>query len=137
MPSRRKARELALQMLFQWDMGKHDPSQVIATFLVPRKLDAGTESFARTLFEGTAGEAASLDELVRTHAQHWRLERIAAVDRNILRLALYELFHVPENPPAVVINEAIELARRFSSVDSVDFINGVLDSVRKAASSPS
>ncbi|MGH9449220.1 MAG: transcription antitermination factor NusB [Terriglobia bacterium] len=133
MPSRRKARELALQMLFQWDLGKHPPPEVIATFLKPRKLDAATESFARSLFEGTAHEAAALDELVRTHAQHWRLERIAAVDRNILRLALYELLHVPENPPAVVINEAIELGRRFSSVDSVDFINGVLDGVRKAA----
>lgn len=134
MPSRRKARELALQMLFQWDLGKHDPSQVIATFLEPRKLDAGTECFARSLFEGTAREAEALDALVRAHAEHWRLERIAAVDRNILRLALYELLHVPENPPAVVINEAIELGRRFSSVDSVDFINGVLDGVRKAAS---
>lgn len=123
-------------MLFQWDMGRHEPSEVVSTFLKPRKLDAGTESFALMLFEGAVRDAASLDDLVRTHSHHWRLERIAAVDRNILRLALFELLHAPENPPAVVINEAIELARRFSSVDSVDFVNGVLDGVRKASSPP-
>lgn len=134
MPSRRKARELALQMLFQWDLGQHPPAQVISTFLTPRNLDPETVAFSTMLFEGAVKESSALDSLARSHAQHWRLERMAAVDRNILRLALYELFHVPENPPAVVINEAIELARRFSSVDSVDFINGVLDAVRKGMS---
>lgn len=136
MPSRRKARELALQMLFQWDVGQHDPAEVIATFLKPRKLDVETERFARELFEGAARESASLDEMIRKQALHWRVERIAAVDRNILRVALYELLHMPENPPAVVINEAIELARRFSSVEAVDFVNGVLDGARKAALPP-
>ncbi len=120
-------------MLFQWDLGRHSPEQVIANFLEPRQLDAETERFARSLFEGAVAEAPTLDSLVRSQAQHWRLERMAAVDRNILRLALYELFHVPENPPAVVINEALELARRFSTVDSVDFVNGILEGVRKAA----
>jgi len=119
-------------MLFQWDLGQHSPEQVIANFLAPRQLDAETERFARSLFEGAVGEAPTLDSLVRSQAQHWRLERMAAVDRNILRLALYELFHVPENPPAVVINEALELARRFSTVDSVDFVNGILEGVRKS-----
>lgn len=132
MPSRRKARELALQMLFQWDVGQHPPEQVIATFLAPRKLDYRTEQFARSLFEGTVKETESLDALLRTQAEHWRLERMAAVDRNILRLSLYELLHVPENPHAVVLDEALELARRFSTVDSVSFINGVLDGIRKA-----
>jgi N utilization substance protein B len=132
MPSRRKARELALQMLFQWDLGRNSPEQVIANFLEPRALDPQTEGFARSLFEGAVREAPALDSLVRSQAQHWRLERMAAVDRNILRLALYELFHVPENPPAVVINEALELARRFSTVDSVDFVNGILEGVRKS-----
>ncbi|HEX5481895.1 MAG TPA: transcription antitermination factor NusB [Terriglobia bacterium] len=131
MPSRRKARELALQMLFQWDVGQHAPAEVIATFLKPRELDAETERFACTLFEGTVKETATLDQMVKAQAQHWRLERMAAVDRNILRLALYELLHVPENPPAVVLNEAVELARRFSTADSVEFVNGVLEGVRK------
>lgn len=133
MPSRRKARELALQMLFQWDLGQHPPAEVLASFLVPRKLDTETEAFSRSLFEGAVREAATLDSVAREHAEHWRLERMAAVDRNIIRLALYELLHVPENPPPVIINEALELARRFSSVDSVDFINGVLDAARKSS----
>ena len=132
MPSRRKARELALQMLFQWDLGQHSPSQVITSFLEPRKLDRDTENFARTLFGGTIKEVDTLDSMARASSEHWRLERMAAVDRNILRMALYELFHMPENPPAVVINEALELARRFSGGDSVDFINGVLEGVRRA-----
>lgn len=134
MPSRRKSREIALQMLFQWDLGKQVPSQVIESFLVPRRLDPETERFARLLFEGAVEEATVLDDLVRAHAEHWKLERIAAVDRNILRLALYELRNIPENPPAVVINEALELGRRFSGVDSVEFINGVLEAARKASS---
>lgn len=121
-------------MLFQWDLGKQQPTEVIEGFLAPRRLDAETEGFARVLFEGAIADLDALDELIRAHAANWKLERIAAVDRNILRLALYELRHIPENPPAVVINEAIELGRRFSSVDSVDFIHGVLDGARKAFS---
>ncbi|MGH9357091.1 MAG: transcription antitermination factor NusB [Terriglobia bacterium] len=131
MSSRRKARELALQMLFQWDVGHNPPEQVIANFLMPRKLDSITEQFARSLFEGAVKETASLDALLRNQAEHWRLERMAAVDRNILRLSLYELLHVPENPHAVVLDEALGLARRFSTPESVSFINGVLDGIRK------
>jgi transcription antitermination protein NusB len=133
MPSRRKSRELALQMLFQWDLGRHSIEQVKKTFLGPRKLDEETARFARELFEGTVRESPGLDVQVRSHSQHWRLERMAAVDRNIIRLALYELFHLRENPPAVVINEALELARRFSTADSVEFVNGVLEGVRKTS----
>jgi N utilization substance protein B len=132
MGSRRKARELALQMLYQWELGKHSPEHIVATFLVPQQVDADVESFARSLFEGAVCAREELDQRVREHAEHWRLERMAAVDRNILRLALYELLHHPETPPAVVINEALEIARRFSDKDSVDFVNGVLDAIRKA-----
>jgi transcription antitermination protein NusB len=130
--SRRKSRELALQMLFQWEQGQHPPAHVLASFLKARKLDADVEEFARELFEGTIAEVASLDQLVREHAEHWRLERMAAVDRNILRLALFELLHRPATPPAAVINEALEIARRYSDRDSVEFVNGVLDAIRKA-----
>ena len=132
MASRRKARELALQMLFQWELGEHTPQHVIATFLRLQKTDPEEESFARSLFEGTVSEVGSLDPMIREHAQHWRLERMAAVDRNVIRLALYELRHYEETPHAIVINEALELARRFSTADSVEFVNGVLDAVRKA-----
>ncbi len=131
MGSRRKSRELALQMLFQWELGGHSPDHVLSTFLSAQKVDADVESFARSLFEGTVGEVKNLDRLVREQAEHWRLERMAAVDRNILRVALYELIHHPETPPAVVIDEALEIARRFSGGDSVEFVNGVLDGIRK------
>jgi N utilization substance protein B len=120
-------------MLFQWDLGGDSTAQITKTFLGSRKLDPETARFAQELFEGTVREAAALDLQVRTQSQHWRLERMAAVDRNIIRLALYELLHLRENPPAVVINEALELARRFSTADSVEFVNGVLEGVRKAA----
>jgi transcription antitermination protein NusB len=133
MSSRRKARELALQMLFQWELGGHTPEHVIATFLRSQRTDAEEESFARSLFEGTVSEVESLNRMIQERAEHWRLERMAAVDRNLIRMALYELLHYAETPPAVVINEALELARRFSTADSVEFVNGVLDGVRKAA----
>jgi len=131
MGSRRKARELALQMLFQWELGGHSPEHVISSFLHVQRIDVEVEAFARSLFEGTVSEVEALDRRVRAQAEHWRLERMAAVDRNLLRVALYELLHCPETPPAVVINEALEIARRFSGKDSVEFINGVLDAIRK------
>ncbi|MBZ5514144.1 MAG: transcription antitermination factor NusB [Acidobacteriia bacterium] len=131
MASRRKARELALQMLFQWEMGGHSPQHVVSTFLRNQKIDEEVERFAQALFEGTVAEVETLDHLMREHSEHWRLERMAAVDRNLLRVALYELRHYPETPPAVVINEALEIARRFSDKDSVEFVNGVLDAIRR------
>lgn len=118
-------------MLFQWEQGKHSPAHVVASFLKSQKIGADVEEFARELFEGTVSEVEELDRLVRQHAEHWRLERMAAVDRNILRLSLYELLRRPETPPAAVINEALEIARRFSDRDSVEFVNGVLDAIRK------
>jgi transcription antitermination protein NusB len=136
MASRRKARELAFQMLFQWDVGRHSPEHVLSTFLGRQKADASTLEFARWLFEGAVAESDSLDELLRQHSANWRLERMAAVDRNVLRLALYELQHTTDTPPAVVINEALELARRFSSGDSVEFVNGVLDAIHKKEPRP-
>jgi N utilization substance protein B len=118
-------------MLFQWEQGKHSPQHVIGTFLRAQRAEPEEERFAQALFEGTVDEVADLDQRVGAHAEHWRLERMAAVDRNLLRLALYELLHYPETPSAVIINEALEIARRFSDKDSVDFVNGVLDAIRK------
>ncbi len=131
MASRRKSRELAVQMLFQWEIGGHSPDHVVSTFLRTQKLDVEVDSFARALFEGSVREIEQLDRLVSEQSEHWRPERMAAVDRNILRVALYELLRHPETPPAVVINEALEIARRFSGEKSVEFVNGVLDGVRK------
>jgi N utilization substance protein B len=131
MASRRKARELALQMLFQWEQGGHSPQHVVSTFLRAQRVDEEVENFAQALFEGTVAEIETLDRIVREHSEHWRVERMPAVDRNLLRVALYELRHHPETPPAVIINEALEIARRFSDKHAVDFVNGILDAVRK------
>jgi transcription antitermination protein NusB len=120
-----------MQMLFQWEVGEHNPEEVISTFLRGQRLDPEAEQFARRLFEGTVAEVTSLDARVREQSQHWRVERMAAVDRNVIRVALFELLHHPETPPAVVINEALEIVRRFSGKDAVEFVNGVLDGIRK------
>lgn len=119
-------------MLFQWEVGGHPPDHVISTFLRAQKIDADVESFARLLFEGAVREIEHLDRLMSEHSEHWRPERMAATDRNILRVALYELLRHPGTPAAVVINEALEIAHRFSGPDAVQFVNGVLDGVRKA-----
>lgn len=132
MGSRTKSRELALQMLFQWEVGKHAPAYVVQTFMSGRRIAPDVGVFARNLFDGTVSEVADLDRMIAEHAKHWRVERMPAIDRNILRMALYEILRHPETPVAVVMNEAIELARRFSSEESLDFVNGVLDGIWKS-----
>jgi N utilization substance protein B len=130
MGTRRQSRELALQMLFQADMGKQDPGQVRKTFWGEREDVGGdVQSFAEDLFRVATSRAAEIDGLIEAHAEHWRMERMAAVDRNLLRASVAELLAFPDTPRAVVINEALEIARKFSSPESVQFINGVLDSV--------
>ena len=138
MPSRRKARECALQMLFQWDLGKDAPETVERLFWSNTRWieDESIRAFANKLFHTTAGRVRELDDLIRNHAANWRMERMPAVDRNVLRLGVYELLHCRETPPAVVINEALEIARRFSGDESVQFINGLLDSIRKQIEAP-
>lgn len=130
MGTRRKSRELALQMLFQADMGRQSADEVRRTFWKERDSVAGdVRSFADDLFRVASDRAAEIDGLIEHHAEHWRMERMAAVDRNLLRAAVAELLCFPSTPRAVVINEALEIARKFSSPESVQFINGVLDSV--------
>ena len=123
-------------MLYQWEIGQHTPAHIIATFLDVQRTEGEEESFARALFEGSVAKREELDRQLRACTQHWRLERMAAVDRNILRLALYEMLSYPETPAAVVINEALEIARRFSARDSVEFVNGILDAIRKSRCAP-
>jgi transcription antitermination protein NusB len=130
MGTRRKSRELTLQMLFQADMGKQNPEQVRSTFWRERsEVDAEVQGFAEDLFRVASDRAPEIDGLIERHTEHWRMNRMAAVDRNILRAAVAELLGFPSTPRAIVINEAIEIARKFSSPESVQFINGVLDSV--------
>ena len=132
MGTRRKSRELALQMLFQSDMGKQRPDEVRKTFWRERgEVDAEVHGFAEDLFRVASDRASEIDQLIEQHAEHWRMDRMAAVDRNILRTAVAELLGFPQTPRAVVINEALEIARKFSAPESVQFINGVLDSIGK------
>src|SRR5262245_10351755 len=132
MGTRRKSRELCLQMLFQWDIGKQAPEQVRKTFWAERaEIDAETRGFADDLFNLAVTRHQEIDSLIQKHAQHWRVERMAAVDRNVLRTGVAELLGFRSTPRPVVINEALEIARRFSVPESVQFINGVLDSVGK------
>ena len=132
MGPRRKAREYALQMLFQWDITHDSIDQVAATFFQnqPEESDVVVD-FARQLVMNTVEHVEQIDEFIRRHAEHWRLDRMATVDRNILRLAVQEFLYDKETPKTVVINEAIEIARRFSAQESPLFINGVLDSIKK------
>jgi transcription antitermination protein NusB len=130
--TRRKSRELTLQMLFQADVGKQDPDQVRQTFWRERgDVGAEVQSFTEDLFRIATDRAPEIDRLIEGHTEHWRMDRMAAVDRNLLRAAVAELVGFPTTPRAVVINEALEIARKFSSPEAVQFINGVLDSVGK------
>jgi N utilization substance protein B len=120
-----------MQMLFQWDMSRQDPAKLEAKFWRTAKAADNTRAFANKLFEGAAKDADELDALIVQHAQNWRLERMAIIDRAVLRLAIYEL-RVAETPPKVVLNEAVDLAKKFSSEDAGAFVNGILDAVNKA-----
>lgn len=131
MNQRRKSREYALQMLFQWEMGKQEPSRIEDGFWKIASAQKSTRDFANQLFESAAARAAELDPVISSHAQNWRIERIAAIDRTILRLALAEL-RATSTPAKVVINEAVELAKKFSSEDASAFINGILDAAAKS-----
>src|SRR5713226_3876729 len=132
MGTRRKSRELALQMLFQADLGKQSPDEVRKTFWRGRG-DVGddVQGFAEDIFRVACDRSPDIDKMIEEHAENWRMDRMAAVDRNILRASVAELMGFPSTPRAVIINEAIEIARKFSSPESVQFINGVLDSVGK------
>ena len=137
MGTRRKSRELCLQMLFQWDMAKQSPEQVRKGFWAERpEVDTETREFANELFSIATERQEQIDALIQKHAQHWRVDRMAAVDRNVLRTGVAELTGY-KTPRPVVINEALEIARRFSAPESVQFINGVLDSVGKDLGSSS
>jgi len=128
-------------MLFQWDITHDLIEQIAATFWESQEGPEGsaeaeeTRTFAETLAAGTVAHVEKIDVLISRHAENWRLDRMAVVDRNLLRLATYEFLYDAETPKTVVINEAIEIARRFSAQESPQFINGILDSIRKEVES--
>jgi N utilization substance protein B len=119
-----------MQMLFQWDMSQQDPAKLETTFWKSAKGAAQTRTFANQLFEGASRDANELDEIITKHAANWRLERISAIDRAILRLAMHEM-RATDTPAKVVINEAVDLAKKFSSEEAGGFVNGILDTYRK------
>ncbi|HEY5618891.1 MAG TPA: transcription antitermination factor NusB [Vicinamibacterales bacterium] len=134
--SRHRARETALQMLYQWEVGRTSVSEVLRTFWLHEEPEGITVShelraFAERLTTGVTDTVSSLDPVIVESAEHWRLERMNVMDRLILRLAIYEFLHEPDTPGRVIINEALELARTFSGDDSVRFINGILDAIRR------
>jgi transcription antitermination protein NusB len=131
MTLRRKSREFALQMLFEWDMTRQEPARVEQLFWKSARAAVSTREFADKLFEGSVAKSGEIDQLVEKLADHWRLERLAAVDRSILRLAIYEL-RSGTAPPKVVIVEALELAKKFSSAEAPAFLNGILDAALKS-----
>ena len=127
MGTRRRARELALQLLYQFELTDASPEEMQAGFEEWRKASDDVRAFADALLRGTLARIDELDEELGRQTTHWRLERLAAVDRNILRLAMYELIYEAGTPHAVVIDEAIEIAKKYGTKDSGRFVNGVLD----------
>jgi N utilization substance protein B len=130
MALRRKSREFALQMIFQWEMRRDSPARTAASFWRSARAAAPTREFAVQLFEAAAAQAELVDTLLARHATDWRVDRMSAIDRAILRLAVAEL-RTTGTPPEVVINEALEITKKFSTEEAVPFINGILDAIRK------
>ncbi len=132
MRKRTRAREIALQMLYQADARDKEFEVSSDDFLaLGSGGDTDIEAFARTLVEGTLGARAEIDAIISAAAQNWHLRRMAIVDRNVLRIAVYEMLHLADIPAKVSINEAIEIGKRFSTQQSGSFINGILDRIRR------
>ena len=136
MGHRRRARELALQLLFEVELTRDAPGEVVTRFWAARSVPRDVRAFADILTEGALEHLADIDTVLAGTADQWRLDRMAAVDRNVLRIAIYELCHRADIPPAVVIDEAIEVARKYGSEDSAPFVNGILDAVRRRVATP-
>ena len=132
MGTRRKSRELAMQMLFQGDLGKQTPDEVRKLFWASvTDVDEETRGFAEDLYRVATSRAVEIDALIEQHSQNWRLERMPVVDRNLLRSGIAEMLGFPKTPAAIVINESLEVARRYAAPESIHFLNGVLDAVAR------
>ncbi len=128
---RTRARELALQALYQVDLAGSEPMDALSTAFKAEEgsAESAALAFAEQLVRGVAEHREEIDQTIERHSHNWRIDRMAKVDRNVLRLAVFELLHLPETPRKVVLNEAIELAKKFGSEESSAFINGILDKV--------
>jgi N utilization substance protein B len=129
---RRKGRELAMQMLFQADMGRQTPDDVRKSFWQARdEVEPDTRGFAEDLFRVATAKAEEIDAIIEKHSANWKLTRMPAVDRNVLRMAIAELIGFKGTPAPIVINEALEIAKRYSAPESINFLNGVLDAIAR------
>lgn len=131
MRKRTKAREYALQLLYQVDLTRTDAQHVLEEFWSHHSVPPEVKTFASHLVEGTTGHLEDIDRLIASHATNWDITRMAVVDRNILRLGAYELLYLEDVPPKVCLNEAVELAKRFGDDESSKFVNGILDAIHK------
>lgn len=132
MGARRKARECALQMLFQYDVSRQALNELVETYWNEMAEAADdVRDFATELAVGAITHQNEIDERIRLRTEHWRISRMAIVDRNLLRLAVYEFLYQPQTPKTVAINEALEIARRFSTQEATQFINGILDAIKR------
>lgn len=132
MGTRRKSRELAMQMLYQGDLGKQKPEEVERLFWESREeTDEETRGFADDLHRVATTREDEIRALIEKYAQNWRWERMPVVDRNLLRVAVGEMVGYPRTPPAVIINETLEVARRYAAPESIQFLNGVLDAIAR------
>ena len=136
MGKRREGRQTAVQFLFQRDLSNCEMPEGLVNFWAICPVNVATKEFATNLILGVIAHQPQIDDLIRKHSANYELHRIAAVDRNIIRIAIYEMFHCPEVPPVVSINEAIELAKQFGAEESGKFVNGILDRIRKDLSRP-
>ena len=118
-------------MLFQHDMSANEPDMIVTTFEDFLKSKANTREFAEKIFRGTVAHLAEIDEMIQAQAENWRLSRMAVVDRNIIRMSVYEFLHENETPKLVIIDEAVEIAKKFGTQKSSQFINGILDGILK------
>lgn len=132
MGNRRKSREAALQLMFQYDLSGLCGRSEMDHFWRENPTDDDTQRFTEILLQGTLNDLATLDHTIGQFSANWKLHRMAAVDRNVLRLAVYELTQCPDIPMRVTLNEAIEIAKKFGSEDSGAFINGILDQVARS-----
>ena len=131
MGKRRKARESTLQILFQLEFDDANPEKIISSFWGNKKDAKEIEEHSRWLVNGIMSHRESIDRLIQSVSANWRISRMAIVDRNVLRIAVFELLHEEALAPAIVINEAIEIAKKYSSEEGATFVNGILDAVRK------
>jgi N utilization substance protein B len=128
--TRRKSRELAMQMLFQADVGKQTPDQVRATFWKSGDpVEPEVRGFAEDIFRAATERLEKIDDLISANSKHWRIERMPAVDRNLLRMAIAEMLAYTGTPFPIIINEALEIGRRYCAPESINFLNGMLDTV--------